>query len=184
MGAPRLLITLVALGALSVVVGESVRQQLVIMGSLAEMLGVVLIAWPDVAHQAVAFGSRLVRATRVRWHASRAALGRRWLAIRQLTRRWRERAANWYRRLRGLPQHHAVSGTGGPTFGALSATGEAKVTGNLENRVATIERRLSELPEEWRADIANVKDRRIAFRWQGVSVLLGGIILTGIGNLA
>jgi hypothetical protein len=57
-------------------------------------------------------------------------------------------------------------------------------SGGLEDRLTRIEERVAEIPDQWRSEMATLRDRRIAFRWLGLPILLLGIVLTAFGNLA
>lgn len=162
----------------------SARQRFVVVGSIDEALGVMLIAFPDVEHQAAQAVSWLVKTTKAVWLASRAALRRRWLAMRRLRDRWIERTKNWYRRRRGHPQRFVRNISASVNLSSELAASAEREKGSLDDRVAAIEQRLSGLPEKWRADMSSLRDRRITLRWVGLPVLILGIVLTLVGNVA
>ena len=153
------------------------HRQLIVVGTIDQLLGVSLLAWPDLENQAVrAFTvSRRGWANFVRW--CRTA----WRRAREEVKWWfQERAetvANWYRQLRR--RRRIISAR----LRAATATARGSVSaavmrgGTIDERLQRLENEVARLPGQWRNDMMNLRDRRVQLRWYGVPLILTGVVL-------
>ena len=153
------------------------HRQLIVGGTCDQLLGVFLLAWPDLENQAVrAFTvSRRAWANFVRW--CRTA----WRRAREEVKWWfQERAetvANWYRRLIGRSPIRAVRLKAVAARATMNVEATVSHGGTIDERLQRLENEVARLPGQWRSEMANLRDRRVQFRYYGVPLILTGVVL-------
>ncbi len=182
----------------AVPLGGSLRVWFLALGAVEELMGIILVASPELFPRATRSGARLRQ-------ASLASVGRLIAWIRDLPRRLLRRP---------LPPHVVYGG------GALSAEGAGGASvrtappagATLAERVAwllnrlnevqdsldEITDRLREMPKEWRADmrrdldelrqelralVQETAESHIEFRLAGIALLVIGLVISTAGNL-
>jgi hypothetical protein len=153
------------------------HRQLVVVGTSDELLGIILLAWPDLENQFL----RALTVTRrdwadfVRWY--RAAQRRARERVRWWFQDRAETVANWYRRLRGRPRIIAMRVR--PMTATATATAKAAIIrgGTAEDRLQRLEIEVARLPGQWRNDMTNLRDARVQLRWYGIPLILTGAVL-------
>jgi predicted membrane chloride channel (bestrophin family) len=153
------------------------HHRLIAVGTSDQLLGVVLLAWPDLENQALrAFtvGRRgwanFVRSCRSAWRRAREEV-KWWFQDRT------ETVANWYRRLTRRSRTisarvHAVTATARASVSATVMRG-----GTRDERLQRLENEVARLPGQWQNDMTNLRDRRVEFRYYGVPLILTGVVL-------
>ena len=153
------------------------HHRLIAVGTSDQLLGVVLLAWPDLENQALrAFTvGRRGWANFVRW--CRTA----WRRAREEVKWWfQERAetvANWYRQLRRRRRIISARLRAATAKASVSASATVMRGGTIDERLQRLEDEVARLPGQWQNDMTNLRDKRVEFRWYGVPLILIGVFL-------
>jgi len=155
------------------------HRQLIVVGTVDQLLGVFLLAWPDLENQFL----RALTVTRRDWANFVRWCRTAWRRAREEVKWWfqdrAETVANWYRRLTRRPRTisarvHAATATARASVSAAVMRG-----GTKDERLQRLEDEVARLPGQWRDDMTNLRDKRVQLRYIGVP-----LILTGVGLLS
>jgi hypothetical protein len=160
----------------------SEERNLVFVGTVAQLLGVFLIAWPDLENTARTALSLTRRSLRegVTW--ARRAVRLAVAELRWLLYRAKEIVVNSYKRLRGRGRNITIRAR--PATATVSGNLAAVLIrgGMVEERLSRLEKETARFPGQWRADMIELRDNRIKLRWYGVPLVLIGILAIGIAS--
>ena len=153
------------------------HRQLMVVGTSDQLLGVFLLAWPDLENQALrAFTvsrrgwANFVRSCRTAWRGAREEV-KWWFQDRART------VANWYRHLRRRPRIIAARLRAATAKASVSASATVMRGGTIDERLQRVENEVGRLPGQWRNDMTNLRDKRVELRWYGVPLILIGVVL-------
>jgi hypothetical protein len=153
------------------------HRQLIVVGTVDQLLGVFLLAWPDLENQFL----RALTVTRRDWANFVRRCRTAWRRAREEVNWWsQERArtvANWYRHLRGRGRIIAARVKTATAKASISASAAVMRGGTIDERLQRLEDEVARLPGQWRNDMTNLRDKRVEFRWYGVPLILTGVVL-------
>lgn len=184
----------VAAFVLLVLIPSSAKTWFYVIGGVAEALGVILIAWPDLKPRLLV----------IRRLTSGVVIG----FFTSIPRVFSEVARRGVAYFRGMSDVGAqVSDTGTSTGHSSQTADEVRVTGEAEtrawlrelaNRITALEDDVMRLPSQWSDDIDRARrdveteirkglhdlaEREIELRLLGLLLLLLGLFLSSVGNL-
>ena len=161
------------------------RDMVLALGTIDQVLGVALVAWPDVAEHTFLHLSSLQHRITLALTAVGRFLRLRWAVLRG-------KVLNFWRRCFGggspvIPDTARLN-LEGHALGTSNAYG---VLATLEDRVAALERKVmniqikvQSMPAEWQAALEKSRIQRIEFRWYGVVLIILGLALVGLVSIA
>ena len=158
-------------------------RDLIAVGTFNQVVGVVLVAYPDLENTWKWAWEFSRRGMTEGIHKMGMALRKAVQESKSWVQRMVENIANWYRQRRGRPRIISASARLKATS-SLSASLSASVIrpGTVEERLERLENEMARLPGQWRQDITNLRDSRITLRWYGVPLILLGMFCLGVAS--
>jgi hypothetical protein len=159
----------------------SQKRNLVFVGTADQMLGVFLIAWPDLENTAKVALSQTCRSIREGTAWAKSMTRRAIDALKSMAYQAKKMVANVYERVRGRGRNipirleSAITPTGNLGLGVIR-------TDSVEKRLSRLENEVARLPGQWRDDMNALRDSRIKLRWYGVPLVLVGTLMLGIAG--